>query len=361
MSPSHRQSTASSTASRRVVLGLAAAAAVSGAAAVGAAQIRKHSSPSGTIKTQPAHPGRSNPAPGTSKPPSPASTAKKYGGVVPGVPGKALFGSYLSLKEMSYPQAVALRREQLGRDQRIVHLFYAWGDRLQAKIEGMPEHAIPLVSWRGTKYADILSGSADEMIAREARRLRDFGRPAMLRWGWEMNGDWFAWGGPRNGNKPSGYVECWRRMHKIFKTEGAHNIAWVWSPNWNSKPATTAATWNKIDAYYPGDEYVDWVGISGYNLHQESPQRLYDGLYKEYASRKPMMITELGAVEDGGTTKGDWIKKFSAYMARRPNICGVVWFDTDTHETYSEVWRVDTDAHSLAEYRAMARSPRFSG
>jgi hypothetical protein len=362
MSPSHRQSTeASSTASRRVVLGLAAAAAVSGAAAVGAAQIRKHSSPSGTLKTQPAHPGRSNPAPGTSKPPSPASTAKKYGGVVPGVPGKAMFGSYLSLQGMSDSEAMALRREQLGRDQRIVHVFYEWRDDLPSRVSAMPEQAYPLVSWRGTSYSEILSGGSDERIARAARRLKNFNRPVFLRWGWEMNGDWFAWGGPRNGNNPAGYVECWRRMHGIFKKEGATNVAWVWSPNWNSKPSTTASTWNKIEAYYPGDEYVDWVGVSGYNLNQEPPAHLYDGIYTRYAARKPMMITEMGAVEDGGNTKGDWIKRFATYAARRPNICAVVWFDTDTHKSYHEVWRVDSNAHSLAEYRAMVRSPRFSG
>jgi len=355
MSPSHRQFS-SSMASRRVVLGLAAAAAVSGAAAVGAAQIRKHESP-GTLMPPSAQPDKP-PAPGASKPPSPASSAKRYGGTVPGVPGKALFGSYLDLKDMSYRQAVALRREQLGRDLRVAHVFYDWADDLPLRVDGMPEHAIPLVSWRGINYDEILSGRSDDLIARAARRLKSFDRPVMLRWGWEMNGNWFVWGGPKNGNNPAGYIACWRRMHGIFKREGAHNIAWVWSVNWNSKPP---GAWNKIQAYYPGDEYVDWVGISGYNNHDETPAELYDGLYTAYASRKPMMITELGAVDNGGTTKGDWIKKLASYVARRPNICGVVWFDTDTHKGYPEKWRIDTDAHALAEYRAMARSPRFSG
>ena len=66
-------------------------------------------------------------------------------------------------------------------------------------------------------------------------------------------------------------------------------------------------------------------------------------------------------LDNGGTTKGDWITQFSAYIAQRPNICAVTWFDTDTHESYHEVWKIDTDAHALAASRAMARSARFSG
>jgi hypothetical protein len=103
------------------------------------------------------------------------------------------------------------------------------------------------------------------------------------------------------------------------------------------------------------------VGISGYNLNNEAPETLYDRLYKGFASRKPMMITEMGSTERGGTSKGDWINKFSAYVAKRPNICGVVWFDTDTHEAYHELWRVDTNAHALEAYKKMAQSPRFAG
>jgi beta-mannanase len=211
-----------------------------------------------------------------------------------------------------------------------------------------------MISWRD----EILDGKHDSLIAANARRLARDGKPKFLRWGWEMNGSWYAWSGPKNGNNPAGYVACWKHIRKIFKAEGADNISWVWSINWNSQPATHA---NRFQAYYPGDQFVDWVAISGYNLNHETPVKLFDGLYQEYASRKPMMISEVGSVEYGGTTKGDWNTAFGKYVAARPNIAAVCWFDTDTHRNYTETWRVDTNAHSLATYKAMARSVRFSG
>jgi hypothetical protein len=110
-----------------------------------------------------------------------------------------------------------------------------------------------------------------------------------------------------------------------------------------------------------GDEYVDWVGVSGYNLHRETPDTLFTPIYQAYAARKPLLITEVGAVDRGGRTKADWITLFARWVEAHPGVGGVAWFDTDTHPGSDEKWRVDTDAESLAAYRAMAASARFSG
>ncbi|MET0426247.1 MAG: glycosyl hydrolase [Actinoplanes sp.] len=342
--------------SRRTVLGLGAAAAAS-VTAVGLQQLRSGASEgeSGAQWAQPTTETGASVAPAPAKP---VSTKPMDGGPVPGKPGKAMLGSYLSLKDKSYKESLALRKQQLGRDEKIAHVFYAWGDTLPSRILNMPKKAVPLVSWRGTNYDDILDGSSDDIIRRAAWRLKQFDKPVFLRWGWEMNGNWFPWSGPKNKDDPEGYIATWKYLRKVFKKEGADNVAWVWSINWNSSPA---AGWNRFQAYYPGDDHVDWVGISGYNLNNETPETLYEALYQEYAGRKPMMITEVGSVDNGGTTKGDWITQFAQYVEQRPNICGVVWFDTDTHESYHEVWKIDTDPHALAAYKAMAKSARFWG
>ena len=287
-----------------------------------------------------------------------ADPARLGGGPVQAVRGRAMLGAYLALSNLTFGEALALRRKQLGRDERIVHVFYDWTDNLPVSIVGMPAGAVPMISWRGVAHAEILSGKHDAMIARNARRLARDGKPKFLRWGWEMNGKWYPWSGPDNNGSSASYVACWKHIHQIFEWEGVDNVSWVWSINWNSSPNTPE---NRFQAYYPGDKFVDWVAASGYNLHKEAPATLFDALYKEYASRKPMMISECGSVDYGGTTKGDWITDFAAYVGRRPNIAAVCWFDTDTHPSYSEKWRIDTNAASLAAYRAMALSPRFSG
>jgi hypothetical protein len=344
---------------RRALLGAAALAAVP----AGALGVRE-------LRTGPALPGTPQVPHGVDVPavvsPAPRTTATttrppvvlKGGGPVPYVPGKVLLGSYLDLEHMSEAQAIALRREQLGRDQRIVHVFYAWTDNLPQSIPWLPARAYPMISWRGTGHEAILNGSHDDLIARNARRLRRFGRPLMLRWGWEMNGDWYAWSAAKNGDDASGYVKSWRRLREIFADQGADNVSWVWSPNWNDSPVEH---WNRMAAYYPGDKYVDWVGVSGYNLHHETPQKLFRPIYEAYGSRKPLMITEVGAVDRGGSTKGDWIELFTAWCKQSPSVGAVTWFDTDTHPGYHEKWRIDTDAASLAAFRAMARDRHFGG
>ena len=340
--------------SRRGVLGLAGLGAASAAGFLGmwkAASREVPATVSGT-PTAAAAP-RATPAPFAE-----VSDPARLGGTVPFVTGKAMLGSYLSLDGKSYPEAVRLRRSQLGRDQRITHVFYAWPDRLPTRIEGMPKKSVPMVSWRGPRYRQILGGASDDLIVAAARRLRDLGRPVLLRWGWEMNGRWYEWSGYQNKDDTRGYVECFRRLRKVFDDEGADNVSWVWSPNWNSSPADP---WNRMEAYYPGDEYVDWVGVSGYNLNQESPATLFDPVYGAYSARKPIMITEVGAKDHGGTSKEDWIRDFAAYVEQRPAIGGVVWFDTDTHDAYDENWRVDSRQESAAAYRAMAAGTRFSG
>jgi hypothetical protein len=277
---------------------------------------------------------------------------------VPFKAGKARLGAYLDLSGKTLKQSLALRKQQLGHTEQIVHVFYGWKDTLPTKVAGLPAGAVPMISWRGTTYADILDGSYDSLIRTAARRLALHAKPTFLRWGWEMNGNWYAWSGAKNDDDPAAYISCWRHLHKIFRAEGANNISWVWSINWNSRPNTPA---NRFQAYYPGDAYVDWVGLSGYPLDHETPEKLYDPLYLEYGKRKPVFITECGSVDFGGTTKADWIKLFVAYVEKRPSIGAVAWFDTDTHPGSDEVWRIDSDPGSLAAFKAMVHNPRFAG
>ena len=333
---------------RRWLLGLGALALP--AAALGVARARWGGA--GAASPPVAVPG---PAARTSASGPPVVT--QGGGPVPFHPGKAMLGAYLNLTGMSPQQALDLRRRQLGRDERILHLFYGWNDRLPTTIPYLRRGVVPLISWRGTAYRGILDGSADALIARAARNLRALGRPAMLRWGWEMNGDWYPWGGAGNGQDPGGFVDSWRRIHGIFRDQGAANVSWVWSANWNDKPDQA---WNRYQHYYPGDDYVDWAGVSGYNLHRETPDTLFDAFYAAYAPTKPLIITEVGAVDRGGRTKADWITLLQRWVDRRPAVGAVVWFDTDTHPGYAERWRMDTDPQALAAYRAMAGDPRFS-
>jgi hypothetical protein len=277
---------------------------------------------------------------------------------VPFTPGRLMLGSYLALSGLSLTASLALRRRQLGREQRIVHRFYPWDGYVPTSEPDVGRHSILMVSWHGAAYDRINDGSSDRLIASVAGKLAGMNRPILLRWGWEMNGDWFEWDGSHNGRNPGAYVRAWRRIHGIFREHHATDVAWVWSPNWNSAPA---AAWNKFQHYYPGDDYVDWVGVSGYDFAGESPTTLFSAVVDAYGSRKPIILSETAAVDLGAHTKARWIKKLATWAGRTPSLGAVVWFDTDTQDGTDHDFRPDTDAEALAAYRAMVRGDRFSG
>lgn len=81
--------------------------------------------------------------------------------------------------------------------------------------------------------------------------------PVAISFGHEMNGHWYPWG--TKDTTAATFVKAWRHIHDLFQEEGATNVVWVWSPNVvNPVPSV------KLEPYWPGDAYVDWVGIVGY-------------------------------------------------------------------------------------------------
>jgi hypothetical protein len=297
-------------------------------------------------------------ATGSDAPTTPAEPTVTGGGPVPFRPHKVMLGAYLDLHGLSLGRSLALRRRQLGREERIVHAFYAWTDDLPRRIPEAAQSSTALISWRGTSYDKINRGAADRVIATAAKRLAKDRTPVLVRWAWEMNDRWYRTDGADRDRDTAGYIAAWRRLHRIFGEQGASNVSWVWSPSWNFGPGDT---WDRTTKYYPGDKYVDWVGASGYNLDTETPQDLFGEFYAIWSTRKPIMITEVGASDRGGRTKADWITDFAAWVKANPAVGGVVWFDTDTNPESKERWRVDSSAASLVAYRAMARDPWFGG
>ena len=95
----------------------------------------------------------------------------------------------------------------------------------------------------------------------------------------EMNGDWFWWGG----KDPATFIKVWRHMFDYFsQTKGLDNLLWVYGPNHGKKTAT----------YYPGDAYVDLVGLDAYTDFVDSKHIL--GYDEVAALPKPFGFTEYG-------------------------------------------------------------------
>ncbi len=128
-----------------------------------------------------------------------------------------------------------------------------------------------------------------------ARQANKSGAMILLRWASEMNGSWVAWYG-----NPVLYIQKWRLIYNIMKEE-APNVAMVWAPN--DIPNNPQSPANYVHSYYPGDEYVDWVGIDFYGVYyyengtpeRTDPRQKLKVVYDTYADRKPIIICEWAA------------------------------------------------------------------
>jgi hypothetical protein len=290
-----------------------------------------------------------------------------------------LFGAWLNPGDGWSQAAVRDLEGRLGRKLAIDHHYHVWpsvsysGSLFPTADEEYWDKRngrISLVSWGGNKtqywppLREIVDGVDDDVFRARARSMKAFRGRIFFRPMYEMNGDWLPWDGTHNNDGqahdgPALFVAAWRHIHAIFDSEGATNVVWVWSPNDRDYPD---ADWNHWTKYYPGDRYVDWVGIDGYNWGGNLWTEfcwIFGGsrsVYADYARRKPIMIAETGAVEDGGS-KSDWLRRAGTAMKTRlPAVKAFVYFSSNADD---RDWRVTSSAQSFAAFARMAQDPYF--
>jgi mannan endo-1,4-beta-mannosidase len=118
-----------------------------------------------------------------------------------------------------------------------------------------------------------------DQLAAGLKQLDDAGVVVLWRPFHEMNGGWFWWGA----KDPGTFIQLWRQMFDYFThTKGLNNLLWVYSPNQGAKTAL----------YYPGDQYVDLVGLDAYT--DSVDQRHIKGYAELAALPKPFGFTEFG-------------------------------------------------------------------
>jgi hypothetical protein len=174
---------------------------------------------------------------------------------------------------------------------------------------------------------DITNGDWDEYFTEWATAAKANEKPIALRFGQEMNGNWYSWSDGRFGNANGDFIAAWRHVHDLFDDAGADNVIWTWSVNRiDSLPDKTLAR------VYPGDAYVDWVGMSGY-YRDAAVAPSFDATFamtlaeiKKVAPSKVIMLTEVGA----GTTEANrvaWIQSLFAGLLDHQEIIGFNWFN----------------------------------
>jgi Glycosyl hydrolase family 26 len=263
---------------------------------------------------------------------------------------------------------VAAAEATAGRKANLIETYVHWGGGWGAfaQLRGgigatLQRGSTPVISWMSddptgaslTAYdlRGIAAGSWDAYARSWADGLRDLNTPILLRFDAEMNGNWMTYspGFGGNGSTSADFVAAWRHLHDIFRTEGATKVSWVWSPN-VQYPGSLP-----LRALYPGNAYVDWVALDGYNWGTtyghvwQSFGQVFDPSIAavEALTSRPLMIAETASAEAGGD-KASWIAGMFSELANRRDIRGFIWFDLDKETD----WRIASDPASASAFKA---------
>ena len=216
-------------------------------------------------------------------------------------------------------------------------------------------HNVPIISWEaylcgttpGTIEGQVANGTYDSYIKAWATRLKTWlkgpdgvygtsdDRRVYIRMPHEMNGNWYPWSPTSSGEAPWQYVNMFRRVHNIFESLGlsSSHVQFMWIPNANGKYTA--------ESFYPGDGYVDWVGLDGYNFGTllasgwMTPAKRMDDMVSRVKklTSKPMALVETASsckTTSGCSTsaKNTWMSQLFAY-AQTKGIKMVVYFNKD--------------------------------
>jgi hypothetical protein len=204
------------------------------------------------------------------------------------------------------------------------------------------------------RLSNIISGKFDAYIRRWAQALAAWKHPVLLRFAQEMDGNWFPWDDYANGNHPGQFVRAWRHVHRIFTEAGATNVKWVWSP-----------AFARSTAQFPGAAYVNMMATTcqnggrplfarGWQTFARGCGRTIDRLHA-LEPRLPIQLAETASAERGGS-KARWIRDMWAYLAVRPYVTGMIWFDLAKEAN----WRIDSSRSAARAFAAGARSRRVN-
>jgi hypothetical protein len=269
------------------------------------------------------------------------------------VPLSAKPHSYLGVYVPGVPDSTAgltAFSARTGTHPNLVVYYSGWYEPFRSTFAAAvaARGAVPLVQIdpAGIDLSLAAKGRYDKFLAAYAQAVRGYGHPVIVSIGHEMNGNWFPWG--RGKTQPADFVRAWRHIVKVFRAWGAYNVTWLWTVN-----SLAGGPGAAVDPrpWWPGADYVTWVGIDGYYFHRAETFTALFGPTISTVRRftgDPVLITETGVAPVAG--KAAKIPGLFA-GARSAGVLGVVWFDASGYRD----WRIDRDQAALAAFRKAAQ------
>jgi hypothetical protein len=266
--------------------------------------------------------------------------------------------SYLGVFEPGAPPgytAVAAFAQAAGRQPNLVGYYSGWAQPFDTSFAGMlRKHGVtPFVQIDPTdaSVAAIAAGTYDQYLSSYADSVRDFGHPVVIGFGHEMNAPWYSWG--YGHVSAATFVAAWRHIVTLFHHEGAYNVTWLWTLQADDNVTGQAVSW------WPGVQYVNWVGIDGYYV---DPSDTFTSVFGKTISQVraftnlPILLSET-AVAPAAVPLVKIPDLFQGIATA--STLGLVWFDKDQQGdpgSNHQDWRIENNPQAQIVFKLDVRT-----
>lgn len=290
-------------------------------------------------------------------------------------PGSIYFGAYVNTSGLiggGTPADTADLEAELNRTLTLHTQFITFPGSLSGSriLDDYMHFRVPVIAWN-CEYPDvqIASGQWDTQIAQSAAQAKGFGAPMFVSFFPDANlpntsepqpgagGNrvrcWDGKTDQRDGDfSPTEFIAAWQHVHTMFVNAGATNVIWVWITS--ADPAAQAPM-----QYYPGDQFVDWVGMDAFDLNGGSFASTFAAPYAALSGiGKPMMIANTGV--SGAAQQQFFSAGAAALKSQFPQIKAFLYYDgVDYSNTENQDFRVAPSA--FTSFSAFANDPYLAG
>lgn len=278
-----------------------------------------------------------------------------------GEPAQGIYlGAYV-LQDQSIGYSMAEFNRLTGKKHASFFKYVGYGEPFPAEwVEQVKaEGAFPHIAWEPNNGLNAVKD--DEYLRSFADAANAADTLVFLRFASEMNGTWTAYSG-----NPEQYIDTWRLVHDVF-AKRAPKTAMIWT--------VLNVPEGSIESFYPGDEYVDWVGVNVYNVKYhngsldqvadfEDPLRLLDYVYNRFSRTKPIQLSEYGAthynttdqLQDNSFAINKITRMYENLPKLYPRVKAIYYFDVNNVTEYNASRRVNdysitSERQVLAAYR----------
>ena len=263
--------------------------------------------------------------------------------------------SYLGTFEPGSPPdygAVARFGQMAGRPPNLLGYYTGWAAPFNTSFaQTLRKHGvIPFVQIdpTGASISAIARGTYDDYLRSYAGSVSNFRRAVVIGFGHEMNASWYPWGYQ---HVPAAtFVAAWRHIVTLFRKQGADNVTWLWTLEADQPGTGPIASW------WPGAQYVTWVGIDGYYYH---PADTFASVFGTTITQlraftsKPVLLSETAVGPDAGQFAK--IQDLFHGMATYKTL-GLVWFDrSQSGSVFRQDWRIDDSLQAQISFRLGVR------